>query len=102
MGVWNAEIMRLSGFSRMMAKNFLGGKVFGEANWNNAVRYMEASVQAEPDRLTHHLDLARVYADRKDYAKAREHFQMVANGTATEYNDQFYKKDAEQRLKTLP
>src|SRR4051812_19541833 len=43
MGVWNAEIMRLNGFSRMMAKNFLGGKVFGTANWNDAQRYLERS-----------------------------------------------------------
>jgi len=33
LGMWNAEIMRLSGFSRFMAKNFLGGDVFGTASW---------------------------------------------------------------------
>ncbi|MDQ6769678.1 MAG: hypothetical protein M3Z54_06795, partial [Gemmatimonadota bacterium] len=34
MGMWNAEVMRLNGFTRMLAKNLLGGKVFGSANWN--------------------------------------------------------------------
>ena len=41
MGVWNAEVMRLNGFSRMIAKNLLGGKVFDEANWDNAQKYLE-------------------------------------------------------------
>ncbi|MEJ7810072.1 MAG: hypothetical protein WKG32_06580, partial [Gemmatimonadaceae bacterium] len=39
MGVWNAEVMRLSGVSRFMAKNFLGGKVFDAASWQEARRY---------------------------------------------------------------
>lgn len=101
MGVWNAEVMRLSGFSRMIAKNFLGGKIFGEASWPEAVRFMEESVAAEPDRLVHRLDLARVYADVKDRTKAREQFEAVIQGKATEYNDRFYKQDAERRLAEL-
>ena len=50
MGVWNAEVMRLNGFTRMIAKNLLGGKVFGEASWDNAQRYLEAGGRdrAEP------------------------------------------------------
>ena len=59
MGMWNYNVMRLSGMSRFMAKNFLGGKVFGSANWDEAQRYMEQSVAVEPERLVHHLDLAR-------------------------------------------
>src|SRR5579871_6748427 len=35
MGAWNAEICRLSGFSRFMAKNFLGGGIFSQASWKN-------------------------------------------------------------------
>jgi hypothetical protein len=33
MGMWNAEVMRLNGVSRFMAKNFLGGRVFESASW---------------------------------------------------------------------
>jgi tetratricopeptide (TPR) repeat protein len=58
MGVWNAEVMRLNGVSRFMAKNLLGGKVFGEASWDNAIRYMEQAVALDPNRITHRLDLA--------------------------------------------
>ena len=101
MGVWNAEIMRLSGFSRFMAKNFLGGAVFRKASWQDARRYMEKSVEVDPHRLVHHLDLGKIYADTDEKEKAREQFQLVIDGPATDYNDQFYKKDAERQLAKL-
>lgn len=104
MGRWNAEIMRLSGFSRFMAKNFLGGDVFGTASWAEAARYMERAVALDPNRITHHLDLAEVYRDRKkpgDIEKAREQFQAVIDGPITDYNDQHYKQEAQVELAKL-
>ena len=44
MGMWNYNVMSLSGMTRFMAKTFLGGKVFDSANWDDAQRYMEESV----------------------------------------------------------
>ncbi len=101
MGMWNAEIMRLSGFTRFMAKNILGGKVFAEANWNDAQRYLERSVALEPNRVVHRLDLAGVYADRGNKARARQEYQAAIQLPATEYNDKNYKAQAETRLKAL-
>lgn len=104
MGRWNAEIMRLSGFSRFMAKNFLGGDVFGTASWAEAVRYMERAVALDPNRITHHLDLAEVYRDRNkpgDLDKAREQFQAVIDGPITDYNDHHYKQEAQDELAKL-
>jgi hypothetical protein len=106
MGRWNAEIMRLSGFSRFMAKNFLGGDVFGTASWQQAVDYMQRAVEHDPHRLTHHLDYAEILADHDNKKfgnkeKARAEFEAVINGPATEYNDQFYKKEAEKELAAL-
>jgi tetratricopeptide (TPR) repeat protein len=98
MGMWNAEVMRLSGFTRMIAKNFLGGKVFGTASWNEAVRYMEASVSAEPDRVVHHLDLGYVYRDVKRDAESRREFEKVLSLPATDVNDRSYKEDARTAL----
>jgi len=101
MGVWNAEIMRLSGFSRMIAKNFLGGRVFGEASWDNATRYLEEAVALAPNRITHHLDLGAVYADRNQRDKAIQQFEWIATATPTEFNDVHYKEQAARRLKEL-
>ena len=101
MGMWNAEVMRLSGFTRFMAKNLLGGKVFSEASWDDAQRYLERSVALEPNRVVHHLDLAGVYADRGDTTRARQEYETVLRLPSTEYNDKNYKAEAQTRLKAL-
>jgi tetratricopeptide (TPR) repeat protein len=101
LGMWNAEIMRLSGFERWAARNLLGGGVLGEANWDNAQRYLERAVSLEPDRITHRLDLATVYADRDETAKAREQYEAIAKLPVTDYNDPRYKQLAEERLRSL-
>lgn len=101
MGVWNAEVMRLNGVSRFIAKNVLGGKVFGEANWANARSYLERAVAVDPDRLTHHLDLGKIYLDTDDKAKAREQFEIVARGPAREVTDPQYMAEAEKLLREM-
>lgn len=101
MGMWNAEVMRLSGPTRWIARNVLGGQVFGSASWENAVRYMEQSVASEPERIAHHIDLAKIYLDVNDKARARAEFETVVRLPATDYNDRFYKSDAEAQLKKL-
>jgi tetratricopeptide (TPR) repeat protein len=101
LGVWNAEVMRLNGFTRMIAKNLLGGKVFNEASWDNAQKYLEESVAIEPNRITHRLDLGTVYADRDMKDKAREQFEWIANAPIVDYNDRNYKEEAARKLKDL-
>lgn len=101
MGVWNAEVMRLSGIQRMFARNFLGGKVFGQASWQGARKYMEAAVNAEPRRIIHRLDLARVYADMGMKQQAKTQFEAVVSGEVLEYNDPHYKTEAAAALRKL-
>ena len=99
MGMWNAEVMRLSGFTRMIAKNFLGGKIFESASWAEAKRYMEASVASEPDRIVHHVDLAGVYRDMGDKAKARAEWQAAMKLPNSDYNDRHFKAEADAGLR---
>lgn len=101
MGLWNAEVMRLNGISRFMAKNLLGGKVFGEASWDNAIKYMETAVANEPNLISHHLDLAEIYEDRDMKDKAREQLTWITNAPVTELNDKKYKEIAAERLAKL-
>lgn len=99
MGMWNAEVMRLNGFTRMLAKNFLGGKIFDSANWNEARRYMEESVAAEPDRIIHHVDLAGVYRDIGEKDKARAEWQAALKLPNADFNDRHYKAEADAGLR---
>jgi tetratricopeptide (TPR) repeat protein len=101
MGMWNAEVMRLSGLTRMIAKNFLGGQVFGSASWASAVSYMQKSVAADPDRIVHHLDLGGIYRDTGDRGRARSEFETVLRLPVTDVNDPHYKDEAKAALESL-
>jgi tetratricopeptide (TPR) repeat protein len=101
MGVWNAEIMRLNSFVRLIAKSVLGGKVFGEASWKEAVRYMEAAVAAEPDRVVHRLDMGEIYRDSGDKAKARAAFQKGLELPSKDYNDARFKAEIQDDLNRM-
>lgn len=101
MGVWNAEVMRLNGIVRLIAKSFLGGKVFGEASWKEAIRYMEAAVAADPDRVVHRLDMGEIYRDSGDKTKARAAFQKGLNLPSRDYNDNRFKSEIRADLDRL-
>ena len=98
LGVWNAEIMRLSGLTRFAARNFLGGKIFDQASWANATRYMEAAVAVDPSRITHRLDLARIYADNNAKPKARVTCEAALRLPSVEFNDARYKQECERLI----
>ena len=102
LGMWNAEVKRLSGVELFFARRFLGGGVLGKANWKDAVSNMERAVAVDPDRIAHKLDLAGVYADTGEKEKARSMYEAVVSAThRVDFNDPLYKKQAEERLKRL-
>lgn len=101
MGRWNYEILRLNGLVRMLARTLLGGGVFGEANWDAAQSYLEQATALEPNRLVHHLDLARVYAARDNKPKAREQYDAVIKGQPTEFNDRRYQDEARREIEDV-
>lgn len=94
LGRWNAEIMRLSGVQRFVAKNFLGGAVFNQASWNGAVANLERAVELDPERIFHRLDLALVYLDLKRYPEARTQLQRIVALPASDPGDPEYKRQA--------
>ena len=101
MGMWHANVMRLSGVARFLAKTLLGGKTFGEANWADAAKYLERASALEPDRVVHALNLAGVYRDMGQKDKAREQYQRALGIKAVEYNDGNYQKQATKEMGEL-
>jgi Tfp pilus assembly protein PilF len=101
LGMWNAEIMRLNGLSRTFARAFLGADAFNLASWDEAQRLLETAVRHEPRRIIHRLDLAGIYADRGDSARAREQYEWIASAPIVDPNDDVYKRQAGERLKRL-
>jgi hypothetical protein len=101
MGVWNAEVMRLNGLARMVAKNILGGRVFSEASWADAKEYIDEAIASEPNRIVHYTDAAAIYRDLGDKAKARALYQTALNLPIADYNDRHYKAQAQEALRKL-
>jgi Tfp pilus assembly protein PilF len=101
LGMWNAEIMRLNGLSRTFARAFLGADALSLASWDEAQRLLESSVEQEPRRIIHRLDLAGIYTDRGDTARARELYLWIASAPVVDPNDDVYKRQAAERLTRL-
>jgi tetratricopeptide (TPR) repeat protein len=93
LGVWHAEIMRLNGMALFAARTFLGGRVFEEANWREAQRLLERAVAVDPQRITHRLDLAKIYRDTKQPDKARATCSAAAKLPVFELHDARYKQE---------
>jgi len=94
LGMWHAEILRLGGVQRFVARQFLGGAVFSEASWDQAQRLLERAVAAEPARIVHHVDLGVILKDRGDTAGARAQFDWIARAPAIEFNDAHFQQQA--------
>lgn len=101
LGRWNAEIMRLSGVNRFLAKNLMGGQVLSQASWDGAISNLERAVALAPSRITHHLDLAQVYIDRKRWNDARAQLNAVDSLPVRDFLDPQYKQTAAALLKKI-
>ncbi len=98
LGMWNAEVKRLSGFTRFAAKTFLGAGFMSRANWDSAVANMERAVQLNPQHVYHRLELAGVYLDVEQPAKAKEQLQAIAALPDGDPMDPYYKRLAAAAL----
>lgn len=101
MGAWNAEVMRLSGVERFIARRFLGGRSFDSASWEEAVRYMEAAVAAAPWRIAHRNELAEIYAEVGRVEDAKREYQAALRLPVADYNDERYKARASSELERI-
>ena len=94
LGRWNAEIMRLSGLSRFVAKSFLGAGIFKQASWEDAIAHLQKAVELDPGRIYHRLELARIYADRKRYQEALDQLGRISSLPDRELLDPLYRERA--------
>lgn len=98
LGMWNAEVKRLSGLTRLMAKTFLGAGFMNRASWDSALANMERAVQLNPQHVYHRLELAGVYLDVDSTARATEQLQAIAGLPDGDPMDPYYKRLAAQAL----
>ncbi len=101
LGRWNAEIMRLSGVSRFLARKFMDAKVFDQASWDGAISNMEHAVALDQRRIFHRLDLAEIYIDRKRWGDARAQLDTLETLPIRDFLDPQYKETATALLKKI-
>ena len=103
LGRWSAEIMRLPGVGRFLARHFLGARVLDEASWPKAIFHMEKAVELAPGRIYHHLALADIYADANRLRDAEAQLRLMDSLPVREALDSNYRRQAtalRQRLMT--
>jgi hypothetical protein len=97
-GMWHAEIRRLSGFSRFMAKTFMGAGFMGRAAWDSAAAHLEASVAIEPNYIHHRLALAEIYADMERWEDAERQLVAIPDLPTRDVLDDDHREAAEALL----
>jgi len=98
LGRWNYEVMKLSGFERLVARTFLGGGVMREASWEQARRELERAVALDSTRIYHRLDLARVQLASHRQADAVVQLQAIARTPIRFAADTSYRREARALL----
>ncbi len=101
LGIWNAEVKRLSGFTRFFAKTLFGAGFMDRASWDSAVANMERAVSLNPQHVYHRLELAGVYVDVGQPAKAMEQLETIEHLPVGDPLDPYYKRVAAEALTEL-
>jgi predicted Zn-dependent protease len=101
LGIWNAEVKRLSGFTRFFAKTLFGAGFMDRATWDSAVANMERAVSLNPQHVYHRLELAGVYVDVGQPAKAMEQLETIEHLPVGDPMDPYYKRVAAEALAEL-
>ena len=101
LGAWNAEVKRLSGMTRFFAKTLFGAGFMDRANWDDAQRYLVLAVELRNQYVYHRLELAEVYVDVKQYAKAREQLTVIPDLPISDVLDHKYKNEAAALLNEI-
>jgi tetratricopeptide (TPR) repeat protein len=101
LGEWHAEIRRLSGVERWMARKLLGGDSFDQASWSEAEAHLQRAVDLDPAGLIHHLGLAQIYLDTDRPGLARVQLRQVLALPSVEPVDPLHKQTAQVLLRGL-
>ena len=64
-------------------------------------RQMQQAVALDPGRIYHHLELARIFADRKRLAEAETQLHAVESLPAREVMDSTYKRQGAELRRRL-
>lgn len=73
----------------------------GWATLDDAVQLYEKAISLRPNFIMYRLDCARVYIERKEYEKAKEHLRVIPTLPKADEDDDLFKTQAAALLKEL-
>jgi tetratricopeptide (TPR) repeat protein len=98
-GMWHQNVMQLSWIQRRGLWVYFKGRI--NASWDDAQKSLERAAELEPTRIVHRIDLARIYLDRDQRAKAREQLEWIRRAPEVEYNDANYRREALELVRAV-
>ncbi len=101
LGAWHAEVKRLPGLTRFVARMLLGAGFLSRAGWDSATTHLEQAVALRPDFIYHRLELAQIYLDRNRVGAAREQLERIATLPVRDVMDPEYREEAARLLAAL-
>lgn len=102
LGAWHAEVLRLSGFTRFLAKTIYGAGFLGRAKWDLAAQHLERAVALRPEYIYHRLELAEIYVDMKRPEDAVPQLLAIATlPPVTDVLDPVHKERAAELLQAI-
>lgn len=93
LGRWNREIANLSWLMKAAAKVVYGGVPKGASN-ENAVMNFQKAIELKPNKLVHHLELAKTYMEMDKWEDAKSELKTVINLPKSDADDPKHKKEA--------
>ncbi|MDI6804275.1 MAG: tetratricopeptide repeat protein [Bacteroidota bacterium] len=73
----------------------------GWANLDDAVKNYEKAISLRPDFIMYRLDAARAYVELKQYAKAKEHLNIIPTLKTQDEDDDKFRKETKELLDTI-
>lgn len=97
LGRWNYGIASLSPVLKLMAKFIYGG--LPSASMEDAANYFKKAIEIAPQRIIHHLELARTYTALGKTDLADKEWEIILTLHPTNGEDEAAQKEARDELK---
>ncbi len=99
LGRWHQALAGVGGVTRSVAKMIYGG--LPNASYNESARCFERAKALNPNRLIHHIELGRTYAEMSRKTEAKRYITQGLAMVNSEFDDPGTKQRGRETLKKL-
>jgi len=96
LGVWNREVVEVSGILRFFANTFLGG--IPKASLEDALGHLRKAAELRPDVIPHRVELGIALASARRYRDAEQELVRALDMPTSWVTDDYYRAKARDAL----